>query len=78
VNPIVWDATIETERYVMGPGNPEYALLLAGSTVNPDKLRMDAAAVKFMPAFAASGKPVAAICHGPWTPVEADVVRGRR
>lgn len=54
------------------------ALLLPGGTVNPDKLRMDADAVGFVKEFVGSGKPVAAICHGPWTLVEADVVRGRR
>ena len=46
--------------------------------MNPDKLRMNAAAVGFVKAFVAAGKPVAAICHGPWTLAEADVVRGRR
>src|SRR3954453_22208780 len=54
------------------------ALLLPGGTVNPDKLRMDAGAVGFVKAFVGTGKPVAAICHGPWTLAEADVVRGRR
>ena len=54
------------------------ALLLPGGTVNPDKLRMNAGAVAFVKAFVEAGKPVAAICHGPWTLVEADVVRGRR
>jgi protease I len=54
------------------------ALLLPGGTVNPDKLRMDASAVGFVRDFIDSGKPVAAICHGPWTLVEADRVRGRR
>jgi protease I len=54
------------------------ALLLPGGTVNPDKLRMDRDAVAFVKAFVESGKPVAAICHGPWTLAEADVVRGRR
>jgi protease I len=53
-------------------------LLLPGGTVNPDKLRMDPAAVGFVKAFVGTGKPVAAICHGPWTLAEADVVRGRR
>jgi protease I len=53
------------------------ALLLPGGTVNPDRLRMDEAAVLFVRGFAASGKPIGAICHGPWTLVEADVVRGR-
>jgi protease I len=54
------------------------ALFLPGGTVNPDKLRMDAAAVAFVRDFVDSGKPLAAICHGPWTLVEADRVRGRR
>jgi protease I len=54
------------------------ALLLPGGTVNPDKLRMEPAAVQFVRAFVQSGKPVASICHGPWNFVEADVARGRR
>ena len=54
------------------------ALLLPGGTVNPDKLRMHGGAVDFVRTFVATGRPVAAICHGPWTLVEADVVRGRR
>ena len=53
------------------------ALILPGGTVNPDKLRLDKTAVAFVRDFVQSGKPVAAICHGPWTLVEADVVRGR-
>jgi protease I len=52
-------------------------LVLPGGTVNPDKLRLDQSAVAFVRDFVRSGKPVAAICHGPWTLVEADVVRGR-
>jgi len=54
------------------------ALLLPGGTVNPDKLRMEPAAVQFVRGFVESGKPVASICHGPWNFVEADVARGRR
>ena len=54
------------------------ALLLPGGTVNPDKLRMEPAAVRFVRNFVQSGKPVASICHGPWNFVEADVARGRR
>jgi protease I len=45
---------------------------------NPDALRMDEDAVAFIKGFFDEGKPVAAICHAPWTLVEADVVRGRR
>ncbi len=54
------------------------ALVLPGGVANPDALRTDEAAVSFVKAFVESGKPVAAICHAPWTLVEADVVRGRR
>ncbi|MGQ0845978.1 MAG: type 1 glutamine amidotransferase domain-containing protein [Sporichthyaceae bacterium] len=52
-------------------------LVLPGGTVNPDQLRQNDRAVGFVRAFVQSGKPVGAICHGPWTLVEADVVRGR-
>jgi protease I len=52
-------------------------LVLPGGTVNPDKLRMDATAVSFVRDFVQSGKPVAAICHGPLTLVEAGVAAGR-
>jgi protease I len=53
------------------------ALVLPGGTVNPDKLRLDSSAVSFVREFVNSGKPVAAICHGPWTLVEAGVIAGR-
>ncbi|MEV7608956.1 type 1 glutamine amidotransferase domain-containing protein [Microbacterium sp. NPDC089320] len=67
------------DRQVEGATPDEFdALLLPGGTVNPDKLRTDAAAVAFVRDFVDSGKPVAAICHGPWTLAEADRVRGRR
>jgi len=52
-------------------------LLLPGGVANPDELRTNAKAVSFVKRFFDSGKPVAAICHGPWMLVEADVVRGR-
>lgn len=54
------------------------ALLLPGGVMNPDTLRAQPRAVEFVRAFFDAGKPVAAICHGPWMLVEADVVRGRR
>jgi len=53
------------------------ALVLPGGTMNPDNLRADEDAVRFVRDFVNSGKPVGVICHGPWTLVEADVVRGR-
>lgn len=54
------------------------ALLLPGGVINPDKLRMLPKAVEFVKAFFDEGKPVAAICHGPWMVVEAGVAKGRR
>ena len=53
------------------------ALVLPGGVANPDNLRTDADAVAFVRSFVGSGKTVAAICHAPWTLIEADVVRGR-
>ncbi len=53
------------------------ALVLPGGVANPDQLRTNSAAVAFAKGFATSGKPIAVICHGPWTLIEADVVRGR-
>jgi protease I len=53
------------------------ALMLPGGVMNPDHLRMDQQAVQFVKAFFQAGKPVAAICHGPWLLVEAGVVRDR-
>jgi protease I len=53
-------------------------LVLPGGVANPDFLRTDPHAVRFVKGFFTAGKPVAAICHAPWTLIEADVVRGRR
>jgi protease I len=53
------------------------ALLLPGGVMNPDQLRMIPKAVEFVKHFTDAGKPVAAICHGPWTLIEAGAVRGR-
>ncbi len=53
------------------------ALLLPGGVANPDQLRTMPKAVQFVRSFFETGKPVAAICHGPWTLIEAGVVRGR-
>lgn len=54
------------------------ALLLPGGVINPDKLRTLLEAVAFVKAFFDAGKPVASICHGPWTIIEAGAARGRR
>lgn len=70
--------TEPVERLV-GDITPEEfdALLIPGGTVNADKLRTDDKAVKFVRDFVESGKPVAVICHGPWTLIDAGVAKGR-
>jgi protease I len=66
------------DRVVSAVGVDDYdALVVPGGTINPDNLRSDADAVRLVRDFVARGKPIAAICHGPWLLVEADVVRGR-
>jgi protease I len=60
----------------VNPGDYD-GVVLPGGVANPDQLRMVPAAVKFLQSFVDAGKPIAVICHGPWTLVEADVVRGR-
>jgi protease I len=70
--------TFGVDRTVAEADASEYdALVLPGGVANPDRLRMDGDAVAFARAFFDQGKPVGVICHGPWTLVEADVVRGR-
>jgi len=65
---------------VVGDADPAAydGLVLPGGVANPDALRMDADAVAFVRDYVAAGRPVAAICHAPWTLVEADVVRDKR
>jgi len=53
------------------------ALLLPGGQMNPDKLRMEARAIELIEDFDDAGKPIAAICHGPWLLAEADIIDGR-
>jgi protease I len=70
--------TFPVDRAVSDADESDYdGLVLPGGVANPDFLRTDEDAVRFVRAFFEAGKPVAAICHGPWTLVEADVVRGR-
>ena len=71
--------TFTADLPVSDAGVEDYdALVLPGGVANPDRLRMIPDAVGFARGFVAAGKPVAVICHGPWTLVEADVLRGRR
>jgi protease I len=70
--------TFEVDKPVAEANESDYdGLVLPGGVANPDFLRASEEAVRFTRAFFDAGKPVAAICHGPWTLVEADVVRGR-
>jgi protease I len=71
--------TQAVDRTVADASVADYdALVLPGGVANPDALRMDADAVGFVREFVASGKPVAAICHAPWTLVEAGSLSGKR
>jgi protease I len=70
--------TFSVDRTVAEASADDYeGLVLPGGVANPDFLRGNEDAVRFTRAFFEAGKPVAVICHGPWTLVEADVVRGR-
>jgi protease I len=70
--------TFDVDQIVSEARADEFdGLVLPGGVANPDRLRMDSDAVSFVRSFVESGKPVGVICHGPWTLVEADVVRGR-
>jgi protease I len=74
-----WGDEIAVDRELNGARADEYdALLLPGGVMNPDKLRTNNRAVAFLKAFADAGKPIAAICHGPWTLIEAGVAAGRK
>jgi protease I len=74
-----WGETAKVEVVLVDARPDDYAaLLLPGGVMNPDRLRMNDKAVAFVKAFFDAGKPVAAICHGPWTVLEAGCARGRR
>ena len=71
--------TFKVDRTVADASPSDYdGLVLPGGVANPDFLRMDEDAVKFIRVFFEQAKPVGVICHGPWTLVEADVLRGRK
>jgi protease I len=73
-----WGDTVAVDQTVDSVNANNYdALLLPGGVMNPDNLRMDAKAVAFVKGFFDAKKPVAAICHGPWTVIEAGAVKGR-
>lgn len=71
--------TFPVDKVVSDASPDDYdALVLPGGVANPDMLRISPDAVRFVRGFFEQQKPVAVICHGPWTLIEADVVRGRR
>jgi protease I len=73
-----WGEDVKVDRQLDTADAGEYdALLLPGGVMNPDKLRINPRAVQFVKAFVDSGKPIAAICHAPWTLIEAGAVKGR-
>ncbi len=74
-----WGQSVTVDRRLDAVEADDYdALVLPGGVMNPDALRMQPQAVEFVEAFFAAGKPVAAICHGPWTVVESDNAEGYR
>ncbi len=73
-----WGDKVEVDKTLDQARPQDYdALVLPGGVINPDHLRMEPKAVQFVKDFVATGRPVAAICHGPWTLVEAGVVKGK-
>ncbi len=74
-----WGQEISVDQILDGASADNYdALVLPGGVMNPDALRMQPKAVAFVKAFFNAGKPVAAICHGPWTIIEAGAAQGHR
>lgn len=74
-----WGDEVSVDQILKDADPKDYdALMLPGGVMNPDKLRMQPEAVAFVKAFFEAGKPVGAICHGPWTVVECGAARGHR
>jgi protease I len=72
-----WGQKVDVDRLLADAKVEDFdALVLPGGVMNPDALRMNPAAVAFVKAFFDAGKPVAAICHGPWTVVESGEISG--
>jgi protease I len=73
-----WGDKVDVDKVIDDVRVADYdALVLPGGQINPDKLRLEPTVVSFVRDFVQSGKVVAAICHGPWTLIEADQVRGK-
>jgi len=74
-----WGKTFRVDVALKKADADDYdALLLPGGVMNPDKLRLEPKAIEFIRAFSDEDKPIAAICHGPWTLIDAGVAKGRR
>jgi protease I len=74
-----WGDTVHVDKTIEQANTQDYdALLLPGGVINPDHLRMEPTAIEWVRQFVATGKNVAAICHGPWTLIEAGVVKGKK
>lgn len=74
-----WGRSVEVDETVDEVDSADFdALVIPGGVMNPDRVRRDPDAIAFVRDFFTEGKPVAAICHGPWLIVEADAARGRR
>jgi len=72
-----WSGSVKVDRSLEEVDAADYqALLLPGGVMNPDKLRTRPEAIALVRAFGSAGKPIAAICHGPWTLIDADQVNG--
>jgi protease I len=73
-----WGDSVKVDKTLTEANPNDYdALVLPGGVMNPDHLRMDAAAVNFVKLFVATGKTTAAVCHGPWTLLETGALKGR-
>ena len=73
-----WGPSVKVDKTLSDAKASDYdALMLPGGVMNPDKLRMDKEAVAWVKEFVDAGKPIAAICHGPWTLIETGMVSGR-
>jgi protease I len=73
-----WGTTVKVDKTLEDANPNDFdALVLPGGVINPDHLRIDPAAVNFVKKFVETGRTTAAICHGPWTLLEAGVLRGK-
>ncbi|GAA4206824.1 type 1 glutamine amidotransferase domain-containing protein [Pedobacter jeongneungensis] len=74
-----WSIEVDVDKTISEANAEDYnGLLLPGGVINPDQLRVNEDALTFVKSFFADGKPVAAICHGPQTLINADVIQGRK